>query len=129
MGNGVIKIDGKDYNVSVTSLKRSFEVADSDATGRTADWKMHRDVVGTFYNYTLGIAVKNYDFDAYREFYDVISAPVASHTIEVPYGTGTLTFDAYVTKGSDELMRIYHNRSFWKGFSCNFIAMEPQRKA
>lgn len=48
MGNGVIKIDGKDYNVSVTSLKRSFEVADSDATGRTADWKMHRDVVGTF---------------------------------------------------------------------------------
>ena len=53
-----------------------------------------------------------------------IHAPVRGAT-----GTGTLTFDAYVTKGSDELMRIYNNRSFWKGFSCNFVAMEPQRKA
>lgn len=125
----VFLMDGIAYNVSVPSLKRNFEVADTDATGRTADWVMHRDVVGTFYNYTMKVAVKNYDFDSYNKFYDAISAPVASHTLVFPYGNETLTFEAYVTKGSDELFRIYKDKHYWKGFSCNFIAMEPQRKA
>ena len=129
MSNGVFKIDGIDYNVNVESLKRSFEVADTDATGRTADWVMHRDVVGTFYNYNLKISVRNYDFDSYNSFYQSISSPVKSHVLEVPWGGETLVFDAYVTKGSDNLILKKGNKNLWNGLSCNFIAMEPQRRA
>ncbi len=129
MSNGVFKIDGIDYNVNVESLKRSFEVADTDATGRTADWVMHRDVVGTFYNYNLKISVRNYDFDSYNSFYQSISSPVKSHVLEVPWGSETLVFDAYVTKGSDNLILKKGNKNLWNGLSCNFIAMEPQRRA
>ena len=129
MSNGVFTLDGKDYNVAVTGLTRNFEVADSDATGRTADWKMHRDVVGTFYNYTLKVEPKQFDMAAYNSFYEAISSPTESHTLVIPYGGTTLTFQAYVTKGKDDLFRIYRGKKYWVGLSINFIAMEPQRKA
>ena len=129
MSNGVFTLDGKDYNVFVTGLTRNFEVADSDATGRTADWKMHRDVVGTFYNYTLKVEPNHHDMNAYNSFYEAISAPTESHTLVVPYGDTTLTFQAYVSKGKDDLFQIYRSKNYWDGLSVNFIAMEPQRKA
>lgn len=129
MSNGVFRLDGKDFDVLVTGLTRNFEVADSDATGRTADWKMHRDVIGTFYNYTLKVEPKQHAGNDYNDFYDAISAPVESHALEIPYGGTTLTFQAYVTKGKDDLFRIYRGKKYWAGLSINFIAMEPQRKA
>ncbi|MFR8460720.1 MAG: hypothetical protein ACLVEX_05855 [Ruthenibacterium lactatiformans] len=41
-------LDGKAYNVLVTSHSRSFSILDSEKTGRTADGEMFRDVIGTF---------------------------------------------------------------------------------
>ena len=129
MENGGIILDGIEYNVFVESLERSFEVADTDATGRTADWVMHRDVVGTFYNYSIAVAVKNFDYDSYNRFYEAISSPTVSHSLTVPYGNGTKTFRAYCTKGKDKVVRKYNGKTLWDGLSVNFIAMEPQRKA
>ena len=129
MSNGVFALDGIAYNVNVESLERSFEVADTDATGRTADWTMHRDVVGTFYNYTLKISVKDFDYDSYNRFYEAISSPNDSHSLVIPYGSGTLSFRAYVTKGKDKLKLVRGSKRLWDGLSINFIAMEPQRRA
>ena len=127
MSNGVFIMDGIDYNIDVMKLTRNFEVADYDTTGRTADWVMHRDVVGTFYNYTMEIAVRNYDYNSYNRFYEAISAPVKSHRLIIPYGAGTITFQAYVTNGSDDLI-IRNSTNVWRGTKINFIAMEPQRR-
>lgn len=124
----VFTMDGVDYDMKVTELKRSFEVADSDSSGRTKDWKMHRDVVGTFYNYSLTFANRDYDQDGYASFYQAITAPAASHTFTFPYNQETLTFEAYCTKGSDTL-KIIGGKNVWGGLSVNFIAMEPQRSA
>lgn len=129
MSNGVFKLDGKDYGISVESLERSFEVADTDATGRTADWVMHRDVVGTFYNYSMKVAVKDYNYKAYNDFYWAISSPTKSHKLEVPFADGTLVFDAYITKGKDKLPIKRGNRNHWDDLTINFIAMEPYRRA
>lgn len=134
MTRSVFTVDGVNYNVGVKSVKRNFEVADSDSSGRTEDWVMHRDVVGTFYNYTIEIFVKDFDYDSYDKLYEVLSSPQTAHTIVVPYGRrGTKTFRAYVTKGSDKIVRIYDKASgrdiFWDGLSVNIIAMEPQRRA
>lgn len=128
MGNSVFKLNNVDYNIDVISLKRNFEVADEDSSGRLQNWKMYRNVVGTFYNYTLQIGMKDYDEDSYNAFYQAISSPTASHVLEIAYGKGILTFDAYVTKGSDELT--FKGRiNIWDNLQVNFIAMEPQRKA
>ena len=57
-------------------------------------------------------------------------APVASHDIVVPFGNETLSFKAYVSRGSDDLLRQYSETNrYWGNLSFDFIAMEPQRSA
>lgn len=126
--NGVFVMDGIDYNVNVMKLERSFEVSDSDSSGRTKDWVMHRDVVGTFYNYTMEIEMKDYDLEEYTRFYEAISSPIASHSMTFPYNGTTLSFEAYCSKGKDSL-QIRQGKNIWSGLSVNFIAMQPQKVA
>lgn len=125
----VFTINGKEYpGIIVWSLKRSFQVLDGDNTGRAQSGVMIRDIIGTYYNYTLELDTTEATVEQYDELYEVLSAPVASHAIVVPYGQNTLAFDAYVTSGEDNLTRMDEvNR--WGGISVNFIAMKPARYA
>lgn len=122
-----LTVDGKKYNVLVTSLTRKFQVLDGENAERTLSGTMIRDIIGTFYNYEITIlpAVGKYgDYDA---LYQVLSAPDDSHSVVLPYGQGTLSFKAYVTEGQDNLIRKKSSESYWTGLSVQFIAMAPQR--
>ena len=122
-----LTVDGKKYNVLVTSLTRKFQVLDGENAERTLSGAMIRDIIGTVYNYEITIlpAVGKYgDYDA---LYEVLSAPQDSHRIVVPYAQSTLTFNAYVTAGQDNLIRKKPGESYWTGLSVQFIAMAPQR--
>lgn len=122
-----LTVDGKKYNVLVTSLTRKFQVLDGENAERTLSGAMIRDIIGTFYNYEITIlpAVGKYgDYDA---LYEVLSAPQDSHRIVVPYAQNTLTFNAYVTAGQDNLIRKKPGEAYWTGLSVQFIAMAPQR--
>ena len=55
MEKGIFTIDGVDLRLWVTGLKRSFAVTDSEHSGRLKNFEMYRDVIGTFYNYTLTV--------------------------------------------------------------------------
>lgn len=124
-----ITLDGVTYRtLHVMKLTRSFSVLDGENVGRVLTGDMVRDVIGTFYNYSVEIdadAASRADYDA---FYEEISAPVDSHELVVPYAQTTLIFQAYVTQGEDELevMEPYANR--WGRLSFDFIAMSPQRR-
>lgn len=124
-----IKIDGVTYNgIRVLSVKRNFSVTDGDNAGRLAtSGRMVRDIIGTFYNYAFTIDPKSASPLTYDAFYQVITSPVDSHEVVVPYGQGTLTFDAYITTGDDELVLIGDDANRWKNLSFNVIAMAPQR--
>lgn len=128
----VFLLDGKTYNVEVeaNSLERSFAVTDTEQSGRTMDYSMNRDIIGTFYNYSMKIYPKAGDLEAYDAFYDAISDPsYESHEMTFPYGQETLTFQAYVSQGKDKL-RIRNGKNIWgmDGLSLTFTAMEPQRR-
>ena len=131
MINGVFTIDGLDLRIQVTDLERSFAVTDSDNSGRVQSRRMYRDIIGTFYNYTLTIDPDKSNRADYDTFYDIISAPVESHTMSFPYGQETLEFEAYVTNGKDKLKKEKDKDGNdiikWSGLSIDFIAMEPQR--
>ena len=51
-----------------------------------------------------------------------------SHTITMPYGQGTMTFEAYVANVTDNLLHRRESFSKWNNMKVNFIAMEPQRR-
>lgn len=125
----MIVVDGVEYSkIHVMSLKRSFSVLDGENAGRTMDAAMHRDVLGTFYNYSMEIDPYDSDPEEYDSFWETISAPVDSHTVSFPYGRDMLTFEAYVSNGEDELFDILKGSNRWDNMSVNFIAMEPQRR-
>lgn len=124
-----LKVDGVEYpGIHVSSLKRSFSVLDGENAGRVMTYDMVRDVGGTFYNYSMTIDPDLSDLAEYDAFYEVISAPVDSHMIEVPYAQGTLVFKAYVSNGEDELLLGHVQYNEWVNLSVNFVAMSPQRR-
>ena len=126
----MLKIDGIEFTKAVVDKpKRTFQILDGENAGRqilTA--RMERDILGTFYNYSMNIDGRFMSKKEYDTLYDLLSAPVDSHTIEVPYAQETLVFEAYVTNGTDELQGIRNNSNVWANLSINFIAMEPQRR-
>lgn len=130
MAQNIFSLDGIYYNLFVTKLERDGQVTDTEASGRVNDYSMYRDIIGTFYNYNLTIyPYSDDDADDYDTFYNEITAPVPSHTLVVPYGQETLTFEAYVTKAKDTLV-VRNGKNIWgsEGLSLSFIAMEPQRR-
>ena len=125
--NTPFTIDGVAYNVIVPAggLKRSFEVLDGKNAGRLLSGRMVRDIIGTYYNYELQIeTIGPAEYDA---LYEVLSSPIDSHLVSLPYGQGTLTFKAYVTSGGDTLSQMYKGKNYWQGLTVKFIAEAPQR--
>lgn len=129
MKKSIFRVDGIGYpGLHVVSLKRSFSVLDGENAGRVMSFDMVRDVGGTFYNYSMEFDPDQSSPEEYDAFYEVISAPVDCHTIEVPYAQGTMIFRAYVTNGEDELFDAVGGVNRWDNLTCNFIAMSPQRR-
>lgn len=122
-----LTVDGKKYNVLVTSLTRKFQVLDGKNAERTLSGAMIRDIIGTFYNYEMNLMPMVGKYGDYDALYQVLSAPQDSHSVVLPYGQGTMSFRAYVTAGQDNLIRKKPGESYWTGLSVQFIAMAPQR--
>lgn len=125
----VFSIDGVYFNVFIPmdGIERNFAIVDTDEAGRVLTGAMERDVVGTFYNYTIKMDTNFLSFAEYDQLYEILSDPVDYHIIKVPYAQGTLQFKAYVTQGKDVLNRISSKGNHWKQLSVNFIAMDPER--
>ena len=125
----VFSVDGVEYpGVNVISLERTGAVLDGSNAGRTMDGAMKRDIIGTYYNFNLELTSDYSDLEQYDALYGVITAPVDSHTITMPYGQGTITFEAYVANVTDNLLHRRGRFSKWNNMKVNFIAMEPQRR-
>ena len=120
----VFLMDGVSYNVEVLNLTRKFSVLDTSTSGRTQNGQMYRDVIGTFFNYTMTVAVKNEDQEELQKFWDAICSPQVSHECVFPYGQKTLKQKMYVTSGDQKLERIT-NKNHWGEIKLNFISMEP----
>ena len=123
----VFLMDGVSFNVSVTSLVRKFSVMDTDKSGRTQNGQMYRDIIGTFYNYTMTIRERSGDAAALESFWAAISDPgKASHVCVFPYGQKTITQQMYVTSGEQALELMEKGRNHWGEMTVNFIAMGPE---
>lgn len=125
----VFKIDGKSYDVMVPDggLQRTAAVLDGDNAGRSKSGRMIRDVIGTYYNYTLQIDTSRLNVAQYDALYEVLTSPADSHTIVMPYGQGTLTFEAYVSNVSDSVKLMANGKTLWGDLSVTFTAMGPKR--
>lgn len=125
------KIDGKNYNIAVTDLKRSAAVLDGENAGRVKSGAMVRDIIGTYYNYSMTLDTSSISPSDYDELYNTVTAPVDSHNVTLPFGQSIISFKAYVSGAEDTLVKTKSatddNEAIWQGLTVTFTAMKPQR--
>ena len=121
-----IIIDGTEYPVRITELKRKADILDKYAE-RSEDGNLHREVIGTYYNYTLKIGVKAGERNLYNTLFDVLSAPVPSHDIELPHDH--IQFEAYFSSIQDGIRYVDDDGYDTDGLSCKLTCMKPRRTA
>lgn len=123
-------MDGTTYQLRVQfeSIERSFRIEDGENAGNMISGLYKRDLTGTYYDYVMDVEPDPVAPGDYDSFYDAISAPVDSHSITVPYGQSTITFDAMVTSGSDSYRGKMAGRNRWAGLRVQFTAQKPQKE-
>lgn len=117
-------INGTEYNVRVSNLKRYAQIQDGGNARRTMTGKMERDPRGTLYSYSMDIDAAGTALAEYDALYELLSEPVDSYTITMPYGQTTKTFDAYITDVNDELAWQRFGRTKWSGLTVKFVAID-----
>ena len=125
----VVTIDGTSFDVGVEYIKRQARIEDGPNAGNSKRGDWIRDVYGTFYDYILafdtssGLSREDYD-----TMYGIITAPVEFHTLVVPYGQSTLSFEAGITGAEDNVI-LMDDGTVWGNLSITFRAKSPQRLA
>ena len=125
----VVTIDGTSFDVGVEYIKRQARIEDGPNAGNSKRGDWIRDVYGTFYDYILafdtssGLSREDYD-----TMYGILTAPVEFHTLVVPYGQSTLSFQAGITGAEDNVI-LMDNGTIWGNLSITFRAKSPQRLA
>lgn len=123
-------LDGTEYDVFVTSLTRDAVIKDGKNSSTTLSGRYRRDVIGTFYTYSMDIDPNQTDPAQYDRLYEVLTAPQNKpHTITLPYAQQTITFTAYIDSVSDEMKSKTDSCTHWAGLSVKFKAEKPQRRA
>jgi len=124
-----LTVDDVSYRVHVIfpTLVNSFEIMEGPNSGTAQTGREIRDIIGTRYDYEMDVepdARYPQDFDA---LFEVLSAPVESHRVNLPYGQSELSFDAAVSEGSRTWHGFTAGYERWKGLKIKFRALKPQR--
>lgn len=127
----LFKLDGQEYDVGVIKLERNVNVLDRYAERSSSSGLLYRDVIGCFLGYKLSfvrITSQNLASE-YTRLFEKLSSSDKYHEITVPYNQTTVTYTAYISSVSDELMRVLPSGiNVWGNLSAEFIARSPYKK-
>lgn len=98
-----LTIDGYDFEVGTISLKRNFDIAEKYRV-TTESGLMLREVRGVYLKYTLNL--RNINSRTYDNLIGYLIRGQDAVTITMPADeAGTITFQAFFTSVSDELVK------------------------
>lgn len=124
----MITIDNNSYDVGIIKITRKA-TQDIDKIGTTMDLRKHYDIKGTYYDYDVELATYKMQVAEYDSLYEILTAPQESHTVTLPYGQTTLTFEARVSVASDSLIKSFAAFKKWSSLKVTFEALTPQKEA
>ena len=122
--NKYLKIDGVTYKVPIVKMERKGDVLDFTAK-RLQNGGLKRDIIGTYYNFTLEIGVIN-NQELYDRLWWVLTAPVASHQIQLP--NQPEPFEGYFGSCKDNIELVTEDGYKAKGLSFNIVCTWPSRR-
>lgn len=124
----MITIDNNTYNVGIKKITRKASQK-IDSLGVTLDLRKHYDIKGTYYDYDVEVATQHMNFADYDSLYEILTTPQESHTVTLPYGQTTLTFEARISIASDVLVQNFTTFKKWGTLKITFEALTPQKEA
>lgn len=120
-------IDGKTWDYPC-QIEREAEIKSSDLSGLMLDKSYFNDVLGTWMQYTVTLAVPIGNEPDYYIIYNALTAPVEGHDFVLPYNSSDISFFGRVTSVSDAWVKMADG-NYWKGTTFNIIANEPSKEA
>lgn len=97
-------IDNSEYTFA-TSVKRRSVVVSSDNSGMLMDGTYYNDVIGTYLEYDVSLAIPEGQQDAYVTFYETITSPVAYHDFVLPYNNSSVVVRGRIQNISDSYLQ------------------------
>lgn len=123
----LITIDGSTYDVPIVDMQVSYETLDKYAK-RTADGKLHREIIGVYAKYYVIFGISNANPSDYASLVDVLTEPTEFHTVILPTETGTLTDSFYFGPVKHTLYKVRGSSKYYKGLKVPIIPREPTRR-
>lgn len=109
-------------------IERVSEVRSSSISGDLLTGEYFNDVMGTYLQYTVSVAVPLTDRDQYELFYEALNDPVDGHAFVFPYGQGTISITARVDSVSDTFVRLPNGGKYWKGTRFTVTTNHPVKQ-
>lgn len=119
-----ITIDNIQFNINVNSLQRSIVFGMGGNSGTFITGEKFNDVRHSYYRYSLTISPYLTLKSEYEQMYSLLSLPVESHEITLPYAQENITFKANVSSLSDRLRKVLPTGNIWEGFTVTFDGTE-----
>lgn len=123
----IFSVDGTPWDVGCT-VNRAAELKASDISGLMLDKSYFNDVIGTYMQYEIRLAVPFGQIDRYAYLYEILTDPVDGHSFVFPYGTGTVQVTGRVSNVSDVYVRMPNGKQHWRGIQFTVTANHPTKK-
>lgn len=108
-------------------VTRAAEMRPSDISGMLLDRTYFNDVLGTYMQYDVVIAVPFDRLDDYYDLYETITSPADGLTVTMPYNDGTVEVTGRIESIRDEMVRVPGGQ-YWKGISFTIKANHPTKE-
>lgn len=109
------------------SIERAAEVRSSEVSGLLMNRNYLNDVIGTYMQYTVSVAIPLNQRDRHTVLYEQLTEPVDGHVFVLPYNQTSVTVTGRVESVSDVYVRLANGGQYWKGLSFTVTANHPTK--
>lgn len=123
----MIKINGEKFNIGIVKIERKTRI-EKEKKGTTLDGKTHFEVIGTYFDYIITINTKAINISEYDRLFEVLTRPVETQIVTVPYNQNEITFNADISVGNSSLIGNFNNFKRWGELKITCQSVEPQKE-
>lgn len=120
-------IDGASWDIPCT-IERTAEITASEVSGMLLNKQYFNDVIGTFMQYSVSIAVPIGRESDYKYIYEMLTNPVDAHSFILPYNDAYIEITGRVQTVSDKYYRNINGTNGWRGTKFTIIANHPSKE-
>ena len=127
-----LKIDGREYNVSVLGISETATIAYTVNTGQTVNGRTILDPIGTSYGHAVTVGRKKGDVNELDKLYDYVTKPrFDAMRVDAVHGQDTINYEAYISTPITRVVKKIDDANeivYYDAFDIVFTPIEAQVK-